>query len=515
MEYRDRDYQVRAYSSIRSAVAEGHSRILACLPTGGGKGSMAARMMQMSAQKGRSSLFFAAQRELISQISVHLRNFGVPYRTIMAGIEDEYQDAQEHMDSSLCVLAAKDTLWARAYRRKKVELPDADVVHVDECHTSLAKTYSKILDDYERAIVIGWTATPIRSDNKPLGSLYTKLIQAATYRELQANGHLVPLRVFAPNRPDLKGCKVSRGDYAKADLEKRMAKDEMVGSITNEWKKHSAGRSTVLFAAGVHHSIHCRNEFRRLGVSSEHIDGKLSPSEREDILGRTRDGLVQVLCNYGVVTTGVDLPILKYMICARPTKSFGLWRQMGGRVQRPHPGHDHAMIQDHSDNTLAFGYPDEDVEWDIDGEDIAKDHAERKKKKKPDNDPARCVKCHTVYRGPHCPSCGHKPERQGQEVEMTKGELVELERAKANKQATIIDKQKHWDQCIGIAIHKNMKIGAAAHMYREKFGVFPPSAIQNVPRSSQWKMTAREFYGQVVKPAAEQAKREIQESLFG
>jgi superfamily II DNA or RNA helicase len=509
----DRPYQTKLFTDVRRAIVQGKKRILVVLPTGGGKGYLAARMLEMAATKGSDSIFFAAQRELIFQLGNQLAKLDVPSETIMAGVKNEYQDGRDFMKASMVRLIAKDTLWSRAFKNSKIEIPPAKIVHYDEAHGSLAKTTQVMLEHFRESIVIGWTATPCRSDNKPLGSFYDCMVKGPTYKELQDDGFLVPVKVIAPDRPDLKGISAARGDYAKAALEKRMNRDEMVGSIVGEWKKHNKDRSTVCFAAGVAHSIHIRDEFRAAGITAEHVDGKTEDAEREDIMGRVADGATMVLCNYGVATTGVDIPRLKYMICARPTKSFSLHRQMGGRIQRPFEDHDHCMIQDHSDNCLIFGYPDEDVEWVIDGDvDIAKEHAERKKKEKESTDPFRCEKCQAVYRGPHCPSCGHKPEKKGEKIDMTKEQLKELDRKKANKEATTMDKQKFWDQCLGWAVGKRVKVGAAAHRYKERFGVWPASNIQNVPRQSQWQMNATAFYMDVVKPAKELAAREAAEA---
>jgi superfamily II DNA or RNA helicase len=502
-------------TDIRRAVQQGHRRILVVLPTGGGKSVVAASLMQLTAAKGNESIFFASQRELITQIGNQLKKIDVPSRTIMAGV-DEHDGFEDRVDV-LCSLVARDTLWQRAFKRDKMELPTADVMQIDECHQVGCPTYVSIMEAYEKSIIIGWTATPCRSDNRPLGLWFDTMVQGATYKELQDGGYLVPVKVIAPDRPDLQGCKVSRGDYAKGDLQKRMNRDEMVGNIVKEWLKHGQGRSTVLFAAGVDHSIHCRDVFRKEGITAEHIDGKMSTDERDDIMLRARNGQVRVVCNYGVLHTGVDVPNWKVMICARPTKSFGLFRQMAGRIQRPYQGHDHCLILDHSDNTLHFGFPDEDVEWEIDGEgDQGKKHMEAKKREPGEkgSEPYACEKCHSMYRGYACPVCGHKPEKKGNEIKMSSGELKELERAKANRKATPMDKQKHWDKCMGIAIQKGMKIGAAAHMYKEHFGCFPVNSVQNVPRSSQWKMTAKDFYMQVVKPEKRAAEREIQTSLL-
>jgi len=510
-----RPYQDRMIEQIRQAAGEGFRRILVVLPTGGGKSVVAAKLMQLSAAKGRESIFFAAQRELVTQIGNQLNRIGLPSRTIMAGVKQEYQSYEDQVESR-CSLVARDTLWQRAFKRNKLELPAADVMQIDEAHTAGCPTYVKIMEAYQKSVIIGWTATPCRSDNKPLGLWFDKMIIGASYEELQRDGYLVPVKVIAPDRPDLKGLKVSRGDYSKGDLEKRMNRDEMVGNIVKEWLNHAQGRSTVLFAAGVDHSIHCRDLFRKEGVSAEHIDGTMPTEQRDDIMARAKAGEIRVLCNYGVLHTGVDVPQWKVMICARPTKSFGLFRQMAGRIQRPYPGHDHCLILDHSDNTLHFGFPDEDVDWDIEGNtDQGKQHMEKKKKAtdEANREPHACPQCKTMYKGYACPSCGYKTERKGTEIQMSDGKLKELERAKANRKATPMDKQKWWDHCLGVAIAKNMRIGAAAHMFKSKYGVFPNNAVQNVPRSSQWQMNAKDFYRKVVKPAKNETLADIKDSM--
>lgn len=528
----DRPYQKRTFEAIRAAVRAGHRRILCVLPTGAGKGFMGARLMQLSAEKGNRSIFFGDQRELIYQIDNQLNRLGVPSSVLMSGVKNEYESADDYGASTMCLSCAKDTLWSRAVKRGSMEMPPADVIHVDEAHKSIAKTWAAVTGQYQDAIVIGWTATPCRTDGRGMGDQYDTLIVAATYRELQQSGWLVPVKIFAPSRPDLEKLKVSRGDYNKSDLESRMNRDEMVGCIVSEWRKNADDRQTVAFSAGVKHSIHIRNEFRKIGVTAEHIDGKMPKSERDDIIGRVKDGLVRVFTNYGIAHTGVDIPQWKYMICARPTKSLLLTRQMAGRIQRPIEGHDHCVIQDHSDNYVVFskshGFPDEDIEWTLD----AKEKQPEKKK----SDIKRCSKCHRVYsgsrcpncgrdpyaceecgvkyRGPHCPKCGHVPEKRGEEILMNSGELQELERRRANKNATPMDKQTTWDECLGWAIGTGKIVGAAAHRYKDVYGVFPNNSIENVPRSSQWKMNARTFYNKVVKPEKEAAKRESEMALF-
>ncbi len=454
----------------------------------------AAMILESAASRGNPAIFMADQRELIGQCLKELRRMGVDAGTIMSGVDEE-----TNPDASIQVVA-KDTLWARAFRRDRMERPDGAVICFDEAHRSMAKTWQKIAEAYPDAFKVGFTATPCRTDGRGLGSFYTKLIVGATYKELIEAGYLVPCRIIAPRTVDLKGIRVSQGDYVQHQLEERMNTRPLVGSILEDWQRWAGDRSTIVFASGVKHSIHVCDEFRSLGVSAEHVDGKTPLDERQDIFRRFGDGDVRVLCNFGVCTTGVDVPIAKCGILARPTKSFVLYRQMCGRLMRPYPGYNDCLLIDHSAAYSAFGFPDEDVDWSLESTESIQER--RQKAKKKELEPFCCPECKEVYRGPQCPRCGHKPVRRGKQTEMVEGELEEVDRKRANRKATPDDKQKFWNECLGWAIGTNKKVGAAAHRYREKYGVWPNHDLKNVPRSQQWKLKARDFYDSHVKGGA-------------
>ena len=493
-----REYQTRARDALRNAIEEGHKKILLVGPTGCGKGFMSSDLIQGCAEKGNGSVFFADQRELIIQVKKHLDTRGIAANVVMRGVANEYDSYEADVQSRYVNLVAKDTIWSRAYRRDKLALPPAAFVQVDEAHKSLSRTWKTILNDYHSAgaVLVGWTATPCRSDGRNLGEFWDHLIQVATYEELQREGFLVPCEVFAPSSPDLKGLRRSGGDYSMKDADDRIGRDGMIGDMIAEWRKRSDDRQTVLFACTVRHSLACQEKFRRIGVTCEHIDGKMPQDQRDEIMQAAREGDVQVLCSVGCLTTGVDIPNLKYAICARPTKSFSLWRQMCGRIQRPHENHEVCVVQDHSDNCLAFGYPDEDVEWSlIDSEPIHLKHAKKKEVEK--KEPRKCPKCNLVLSAPLC-KCGYKvPPVANKDVKMKKGKLRRLAK-KGAKLTAAQSKQDYWNQCLGWCVGTDRKVGAAAHRYKQRFGAFPDGTISNVPKGkSEWNMTGRQFYGRL------------------
>ena len=482
----DRPYQSQVFDSVTQKIAQGHKRILLICPTGGGKGYMGARFMQKAVAKRNDCVFFADQRELIYQIDAQMDRLGIATNVVMRGAKNEYDSYEADVASRLCNIIAKDTLHARAVRTQKMRIPPAVLVQVDEAHKSISRTWQHILAQYNDSIVLGWTATPCRSDGRSLGSYWQSMVKVASYKQLQADGYLVPVRIYAPNRPNLVGLRRTGGDYHKKDLQRVMNKEKLVGEIIREWKRHANDRQTVCFASGVDHSIHLRDEFRKAGISAEHIDGSMDQSVRDEIMSEARAGRVKVLCNYGVLHTGVDVPNLKVMICARPTKSFSLWRQMAGRIQRPAPGHDECLILDHSHNTFEFGFPDEDVDWQL-GSDEPIHLKHKLKQAQQKKEPKECPKkgCKKIITGREC-ECGYVfPDRKGRSRKCEKEALAALSRSKmqrkTNRLSSMSDKQRYWIEVLGWAIGSNKKVGAAAHRFRDKFGVWPNSSLEKLP----------------------------------
>jgi DNA repair protein RadD len=502
-----RDYQLRAVESLRGLIRQGHRRLVLVSPTGSGKTFMSSMMVQSAVEKGKSVLFLAHRRELVVQKSKTLLKFDVPHGIIQSGMENDTGYSVQ--------VASKDTLHARAMRRERMHLPPADLIIADECHRSLAKTWQAIFNAYPEAVLIGLTATPVRGTGVGLGSTYDQMVIAATSPELIASGALVPTTIYAPHKPDLRGVKVARGDYVQSLLEKKMNQQTLVGDVLKHWERLADGRKSVGFACGVQHSLHLRDTFLARGIKAAHIDGNTPDSQRDDILAELSAGRLTVVFNAMVLTEGWDQPDVSVAMLVRPTKSFGLYLQMAGRIQRPFPGKESALLIDHAGAVHQHGFPDEEVPWSLDDKSKVEDRIAQKKSKEPtEQRQITCEKCSAVFAGrPSCPRCGHLIERKAKEVAQEKGELAEVVRDKLNRMHSIADKQKWWDTCLGWAVGNGMKVGAAAHRYKQQYGVFPNHKLQNVPRSSQWQMKAKQFYHDVVKPAKDLAKREASEAV--
>jgi superfamily II DNA or RNA helicase len=401
-----RDYQDQAINDLRRSFAAGHRRTVLFAPTGSGKTVIAAQIVKSAVDKGRQVMFLAHRRELVNQAADKLVNFGVDHGVLMAG-EFPYgaTDVQ---------VASIDTLRARCIKSDKLPLPRADVLIVDECHRSLAPTYLKIFDLYPKAMVLGLTATPIRSDGKGLGHVYEDMVHCPTISQLIRIGHLVQPRSFAPTIPDLTGVKIRGGDYDPKELDRAMRQRSIVGDVIEHWYRLASDRPTIVFASGVKHSINLRDEFVKMGAKAAHVDGETPLRDRKKIIADLQAGQIQVVCNYGVFTEGFDEPKLSACILARPTKNLGLYLQMAGRTLRPATNKEDSLIIDHSGNVYEHGFVTDDHNWVLEEGKGLKDSNEERQRKLDDRKPITCVKCMTVYTGQRvCPHCGHIPVRKG------------------------------------------------------------------------------------------------------
>lgn len=472
-----RPYQQAILDGLHGSLAE-HDRVLAVSPTGSGKSWLIAHMLDEIEAAHQSALVLVHRREIIYQLRDHLDARGTDHGIILAGERPRLIPRIQ--------IGSIQSFVAR-YIRGKRQPPPANWLIIDEAHLSLAPSYHKVLDLYPGAKLLGFTATPCRGDGRGLGNIYTDMVERADIEGLIEAGYLVPTRVMAPSIPDLTGVRVRLGDYVPGEVEELMDNKTLVGDAVRHWLDHARGRKTVCFTSGVSHSLHVCEEFRRAGIQAEHLDGNTDKQHREKILHQLTHGDLQVVTNCEVLTTGWDAPCVSCMVMMRPTKSYGLYLQMAGRILRPYPGKQDALILDHGGNVYRHGFPEDAGNWSLDPDERIQDRREREKKER---QPTTCRNCWTVYTGRRdCPECGWVPTPQARAADIKEGRLQEVKRKGKPK----ADKEKVWRDCLWKARYRNMKVGAAAHMYKKELGVWPRGMGNLQPRGEQWQWQAGKF----------------------
>jgi len=344
MKTEDREYQRKSLEELREKLRQGKKRLILVAPTGAGKTTMAAMMIENAIKKGKRVLFIAHRRELINQASARMDNFGLNHGVIMG-------DDPRRNDSELLQVCSVSTL---AVRRKKEGYPPADLIIVDECHRTISASYIDIINSMPQAYVIGLTATPFRADGKPLGGIYEDYVISASINELIERGYLVKPRMFIGKSISVENAKISRGDYVfNEEMEENAIK--LTGDLIKNWNEHAKDRRTIVFCISVQHSIETANKLNDAGIPAAHIDGNTPIKEREEILSNLKTGQIKAVSNCNVLTEGFDCPPVSCIILARPTKSRGLYIQMAGRGLRTFQGKEDAIILDCGGNAERHG----------------------------------------------------------------------------------------------------------------------------------------------------------------
>lgn len=345
-----REYQQKPVQDAKALLAQSVPTILVA-PTGAGKTVMAAEIIADTVAAGGHVLFLAHRKELLKQAKRAAAAHGLdkhPQLTIM-GIGRARRHGPDH----------------------------ADLLVIDEAHRAAAKTYRLVLAKYPKAKRLGLTATPERTDGQGLDDIFQSMVQTAGLRELIDGGHLCDFRLLSAKDKDLRELEVMKrksGDYDKAELGRRMNTPKLVGFIVEHWGEHAMAdkRPTIVFAASRLHARSIRDAFRAAGVRAEAVDGLTAGMKRKHALEDLATGRLDVLVSVDLFTEGWDCPPVACVIHARPTLSQILWLQSVGRGLRQHPGKTDLLILDHAGNFDRHGFPDEEREWSLEGEQARK-----------------------------------------------------------------------------------------------------------------------------------------------
>ncbi len=417
--------QLRDYQSIMHdlIVNSHHRHILAVAPCGAGKTVI---MSTITRTLDVPTLIIAHRQELVSQMSLTLARSGI-YHDIIAPdkvirfivalhcheINDVYYKA-----GSKVVVASVDTLIRRdcSSWANKIELWQIDEGH----HVLPDNKWGKVVEQFHNATGVGWTATPVRSDKKPLGSIYNDIIIGPTMRELITRNYLSDYSIKGPevhmDRTNLKTG--STGDYTKNSLSTETKRANITGDVIEQYKKHASGKRGVTFAASVELAKEYAQAYRDSHIPAAYVDAHTSDKDRIDAVRGLKNGTLLQLTNVDIFGEGFDLPAIECVSMARATMSYGLYVQMFGRGLRIAPNKSHGIIIDHVGNVMEHGLPDYKFDWTLDYD-------------KPEIEiPIRqCMnfECLAIFEGftKTCPYCGWKPERNADRKHATHPEQVE------------------------------------------------------------------------------------------
>lgn len=261
-------------------------------------------------------------------------------------------------------------------------LTGADVVLVDEAHTSISKTYTELFRWLNRGVrerdrpLIGLSASPYRGNNElqtqglvnryDSNLLTGEVFGDDPHRELQDMGILAKVRhlelegmTLTPgkHRADTESEEAMHLNDYRIDLAEVAADNRRNQGILDSLESLPLDMTALVFAASVQHAEVLAAVLCNTGVPAAAIAGYTPASERRRLIERFKTGEIRVLTNYNVLSQGFDAPKVGAVYVARPTFSPNRYQQMIGRGLRGplNGGSEEVLIVNVKDNIEAFG----------------------------------------------------------------------------------------------------------------------------------------------------------------
>lgn len=352
-EFSPRDYQQAAVDATIDGFRRGRRSQLLVAATGLGK----TVMMGMIAQR----VPYGRVLMISHRLELNQQAIGTFEKMTGKFVDLEQADfkADQMFQKSEIVVASVQTLSSVRKgipRIQKFNPSEFSLIMIDEAHRSGSSSYRQVWEHFKKnpdCKLLGVTATPDRSDGRPLGDMFEHIVADLSLPFAISNGWLVPPKdMYVPIR-GLKWGSVkatrSKADFTKKQLAKIVEDNRTTLQMAHPIYKEHKGLPTIAFCASVAqaHDMakalndqHAEATGQYDGRYAMAIDGSLPPSNpvRQQIIQDFKDGKTKVLCNNSVLTEGFDHHLIGCLAICRPTKSRGLYIQMLGRGLRPIAG---------------------------------------------------------------------------------------------------------------------------------------------------------------------------------
>lgn len=375
---------------------EDKTRCMISLPTGGGKTRVAVEAflewMQLKFEEDKFMIWIAQSEELCEQcISCIVElwketEFILPLKIYRYFSKYDFPEDEE-LTGGVIVASINKLYYNINYEVVANVLKNTGAMIIDEAHRASTYMYDVLLHKAKEMTenrlfpICGLSATPGRNTimgedevDKLVNMFQMNLITPefsgdkkyqenplAYFKEhqyLAKVNHIVFKSNFEYRMTDEEIAELkAKNEYAQSFL-KTLSKDTGRNlKIIRRLLKIKRGEPTLVYACTVEHAVFLANIMNVLGRKSSSIQSETNKTERRIIINEFKNGKIDFLFNYEVLTTGFDAPKTRNIVICRPINSNILYEQIIGRGIRgvKFNGTEECDVIDFSDNILNFG----------------------------------------------------------------------------------------------------------------------------------------------------------------
>ena len=401
------EHQIKVANKVSSFIHSEKPRVLIHMPTGGGKTRTAMHIicnyLNNNKQKNKLILWVADRKELCEQAAeefeeacLHLGNTSEMhlYRNY-AKTSKNYNLSNLKTGIFITTIQAL-TKKLRSDTGYLIDLANKTMLMVfDEAHHIMASQYNFVSDliasELSKRPLIGLTATPGRNYKNPQEDIELRDFFFAQKVTLDIDGYTNPIVYLQENGYLAKtieepiiydsGKNLLAEEKEKIENENKSGKSLakiFLNQITNDKQRlllllkvikqeaKNKENQIMVFAPSVSQSEAIAALLNIDNCKAASITGETDDKARQQYIQNFKNGKIQILVNYDVLTTGFDAPKANVAIIARPTESLITYSQMVGRVMRgrKQKGTDTCRILSVIDKQYGFkNAPDRFLAW--------------------------------------------------------------------------------------------------------------------------------------------------------
>ena len=342
-----RPYQEQLYSDIK-ATGE-REPVLVVAPTGAGKTRILAEYIKDLRAQDKKVAILAHREELLDQ--------GEDAVAIALGLDSPTKAARE-----LGWVQGRRAEWGKpvtVISHGSVSdnpfgaVPHSfkpDVLIIDEAHHAAAEGFQSIINAIGPKKLVGFTATPYRTDDRKLGDTFDRTICRVETNDLIEKGYLVPPTVVDVDLKDSDGKEVS---INQANNLPEIYAEAIARARGNGRKK------IIVFVSGGPGQGNLPTDvvkqtsdaLANLGVNAGEVLGSTDPKDRAEAVKKFRRRDDGILVNYGTLNEGFDAPDTDAIILGRNTGNPGTLAQIVGRGMRAAPGKRDVLVLNYSNRS--------------------------------------------------------------------------------------------------------------------------------------------------------------------
>jgi DNA repair protein RadD len=393
-----KDFQIELKNALIKTLNEKgvEAKCVISLPTGGGKTRTAVEAfvewLQPRFAEGKYLIWLAQSEELCEQAIASIsqvwssKEFTDSLRVFRFYGSNEFNSDDLSGGVVVCTIHKIYNAISKDTDVIQEIISNCGALLIDEAHRATSPMYQKLYE-YSQDLngehmfpVCGLTATPGRNgETYKLSELFQSNLYTPNLGEEYNKNPLayfrnnkflaVPIHKIINTNCNIDDFKIDENlsdeelkeeleKYFKKTLNKKLANDinrniKIVATLLQIKK----GKQTLVYSCTVDHAIYLATMMNFLGRSAVVISSDTRKPLRRKYIEQFKNGEIDFIFNYGVLTTGFDAPKTENIVICRPTFSDVLYEQIVGRGLRgpKFGGTETCTIIDFCDNFFRFG----------------------------------------------------------------------------------------------------------------------------------------------------------------